>query len=896
MSQTEIQILLILSSAEEAASLSHALSGAKEGRMQTVESVTDIRAASNLLEHAKYDVCVLEAALSGPENADFLLKLAESEISIPVILICRGDNGDIPDSLAGRAGAVISREKLTPDLLEVTIRYVLKLSWNEKLRKEAEEGFRREHERNKDLLAAVSSILIGVRSDGIVTHWNSMAEKTFGVKSGAVLNQPFDACKIEWDFERLKEGIDKCLKNHKQVKIDDLWYSRGGDEMGLLGFSINPLYSSSEGLGEVILLGADITEKRKAAEKLRTHARSLELANVRINKEKAKGEAILESLGEGLVAADEKGRIILANKQAEAMFEKPAFEMLGRHITEVIPIQDERGHKVADKASPPVVALKTGLKASMRACYVRKDKALTPLHISVSPVFLENKIIGVIGVFRDITQEKELDRAKTEFISTVSHELRTPLTSIREGVAQVYEEILGPVNGDQKEFLEIALDEVDRLAAIINDLLDISKIEAGKVTLRKTWIDLTELIRSVLFSYRNVMRNKNLVLEARLPDHAVEIFCDPDKIKQVLTNLLTNAHKFTEAGGKIVLNIKEKDDEIVLSVKDTGCGIAKEYIPKLFDKFVQVGRTAGPGIKGTGLGLAISKNLVEMHEGQIWLESEINKGSVFYFTLPKLKKDSAAKENIEHGLQNLGEAHLLSILVFKTHGKAEPSGVTPAAEVLKKFIKELEKKSARGSADAFLNGSDECIIVLPYAGKKKAADSAEEFKKMLNGLMDQYESHFKISTGISTYPEDADTSELLLRKARVRMTALDELERRSTIRKNFEKSLTLKGEKGKTFEAHSVDISEGGLRLSGTCPFEAGTMTELWLELPRKYGIIHSKAVVVWQRKNPGGTFMLGLKFVGISEAARRKIRNFIEMENTVQDPKNSGNEYRKSA
>jgi len=907
MTPKEIQILLILSNGNEAAEFRSALTS-QDSCVRIVDAAADGRSALHKLEHSKYDLCLLDEWLPDMEGTELLMRMRANGADLPVIVVTEKAS-DVPGSkwLEEGAKAVMARETMNREILNVMVHYVMELDGNERLRKHAEQNFQREQTRNLHLLSAISSILISVRSDGIVTHWNSVAEKTFGIFPGEVLNNPFESCRVEWDFERIGQGIKECMSSGRQIKLDDLWYGRPRGGVGLLGFTINPLTLATDGMEEVILLGADVTERRKASEKMRTHALHLEIANSRIKKEKAKDEAILESIGEGLVAADEKGRIILVNRQAEIMFGKKAQDMMGKSLSEAIPVQNERGHKVADKALPSSLAVKTGKKTMVKANYVRIDGTILPLHISVSPVILDKKITGVIGIFTDITQEKELDKVKTEFISTVSHELRTPLTSIREGVAQVYEEILGPVNGDQKEFLEIALEEVDRLAAIINDLLDISKIEAGKITMRKSWINFNEFINEIIFAYRPVIKNKGLELSAVLPDKTVEVFCDPDKLKQVVTNLLTNAHKFTDTGGKITLEVEDRAKDILISVNDTGRGIGRDDIPRLFDKFIQIGRTAGPGIKGTGLGLSICKNLIELHEGEIWVDSVLSRGSSFRFTLPKLKKDKAAMENIDQELEQVGsvkggtekaakESSRLSIIVLQLIRNSSRIKKGAAGGVLKNFLKELNRKFSDGSADAFLNGSDECIVIMPHADKEAAAKLGDQLKERLSTALQNSQTQFKISLGISSYPEDADTSEFLLNKARVRMTAVEDgSERRVNIRKNIERSLTLKGDKGKIFEANSVDISEGGLRLSGNCPFDTGTITEIWLDLPKKYGPFQCKAVVMWQRQGAPGVYMLGLKFIGMSDSARQKIRKFIAAEmGSISRLDNQ--EYRKSA
>lgn len=234
----------------------------------------------------------------------------------------------------------------------------------------------------------------------------------------------------------------------------------------------------------------------------------------------------------------------------------------------------------------------------------------------------------------DITERKNLENMKDEFVSTVSHELRTPLSMIREGVALVLDGILGQVTSEQKQFLSLSLENLDRLTRIINDLLDMSKIEASKMKIRREKINLNELAKKMEESFAPSIRGKDVQLRCKLPPQPVEIEADPDKLTQVFTNLLQNAVKFTEKGS-IEISVAGRADEIECRISDTGCGIAQEDLPKVFSKFQQFGRTHGAGAKGTGLGLSICKGLVELHGGKIWVESTLGKGTQFIFTLPK---------------------------------------------------------------------------------------------------------------------------------------------------------------------------------------------------------------------------------------------------------------------
>ncbi|MFH1304940.1 MAG: ATP-binding protein [Candidatus Omnitrophota bacterium] len=228
--------------------------------------------------------------------------------------------------------------------------------------------------------------------------------------------------------------------------------------------------------------------------------------------------------------------------------------------------------------------------------------------------------------------EKAL-RIKSDFTSMVSHELRTPLTAIKESIAIVLDGSSGPVNSEQKDFLETAKRNLDRLARLINDVLDLQKLEAGKIVFRMEQGDINSVVKEVVQIMEPVTREKQLRLAVETERNLPEVRFDRDKIIQVLVNLLNNAVKFTEEGG-ITIRTAGANNFIQVSVEDTGTGIKKSDIPKLFQQFVQLERGEGRKTGGTGLGLAISKEIVQKHGGKIWAESEEGKGTTFHFTLP----------------------------------------------------------------------------------------------------------------------------------------------------------------------------------------------------------------------------------------------------------------------
>jgi signal transduction histidine kinase len=230
---------------------------------------------------------------------------------------------------------------------------------------------------------------------------------------------------------------------------------------------------------------------------------------------------------------------------------------------------------------------------------------------------------------------KELDRLKSDFVSNVSHELRTPLTAIKGAVDLILREVTGPLNEKQNHYLTRVRSNTQHLAGLINDLLDLSKIESGKLELASTLVSLGSLVDDVVETLRPLATEKAVALETTIPELPILVRADRDKITQVLTNLIGNAIKFTPPRGRVMISSACGDAAWVrISVSDTGPGIAAEERERVFDKFYQVAEIGGPKPKGTGLGLAISKTLVELHGGKIWVESEPGQGSRFYFTLP----------------------------------------------------------------------------------------------------------------------------------------------------------------------------------------------------------------------------------------------------------------------
>jgi signal transduction histidine kinase len=268
--------------------------------------------------------------------------------------------------------------------------------------------------------------------------------------------------------------------------------------------------------------------------------------------------------------------------------------------------------------------------------------------IKLLRTFADQAVIAIenVRLFQEIQEKsrqletangrlKELDRLKSDFVSNVSHELRTPLTAIKGALDLLLREVPGRLNESQTHYLTRARSNTQHLAGLINDLLDLAKIEEGKVELKGTCVSVGGLVHEVMETVRPIAAEKPVLLEVKVPEPSVLVWADRDKITQVLMNLVGNAIKFTPPQGKVTVSASRDGPEWAqVSVNDSGPGISTEECQKIFQKFYQISEDGGLKPKGTGLGLAISKALVELHGGKIWVESEPGRGSTFTFTLP----------------------------------------------------------------------------------------------------------------------------------------------------------------------------------------------------------------------------------------------------------------------
>jgi PAS domain S-box-containing protein len=349
----------------------------------------------------------------------------------------------------------------------------------------------------------------------------------------------------------------------------------------------------------------------------------------------ARLEALFASIGEGIIATDETGTITRINQVALKLLGMRRSDVMHKRFTSAIVAVHENGTPVDVFDRPIVKAIQTGQVIMTRTLYLRKDGALLPAQITVSPILLRKKPIGAIEVFRDLTDEIESDKLKSDFISIASHQLRTPLSAINMYTRMLRDGLAGDLTEQQLPYLQTVLGSVERMNVLIDTLLNITRIEAGGITLKLRPVRLDELSREMLVEFVPAAQAKNITLTAEIPFDLPTLRTDNLLVKEVCANLLSNAIKYTPEGGEVRFEMLDTPNEIHWKVIDNGYGIPHSDQKNIFLKFFRAGNITARDVSGTGLGLYLVKNIAESLGGELWFESTENKGSTFHFTLPK---------------------------------------------------------------------------------------------------------------------------------------------------------------------------------------------------------------------------------------------------------------------
>ncbi|MBI5299444.1 MAG: HAMP domain-containing protein [Deltaproteobacteria bacterium] len=423
----------------------------------------------------------------------------------------------------------------------------------------------------------------------------------------------------------VSDPILKLTKAAERISQGNLDYKTGiksGDEIGKLAHAFDAMTQRlKQTLVSRDVLAVEVEERKRLQSELKT---------------------TLYSIGDAVMSMDISGRVVMMNPIAEQLTGWSEAEAKGRSLEEIFRIVNEETRETVE--SPVTRVLKEGViigLANHTILISRDERKERPIGDSGAPIFdKDGKVVGVVLIFRDLTKEKEAEKTlkeateiKSKFTSIVSHEIRNPLTTIKSAIENLKDGISGTLNEKQSRVVEIADCNADRLARLVNNVLDFQKMDSGKMKYDMRENDICDVVREVQKSMAVLANEKGLNVTAKLDEKLPKIRFDKDRIVQVLTNLVGNAVKFTEKGAVSAV-VEQRDNTVHVMVQDTGPGIKTEDIPKLFQTFEQLDSTRDKKKGGTGLGLAISKEIILSHKGKIWAESEFGLGSTFHFTLP----------------------------------------------------------------------------------------------------------------------------------------------------------------------------------------------------------------------------------------------------------------------
>ncbi len=376
-----------------------------------------------------------------------------------------------------------------------------------------------------------------------------------------------------------------------------------------------------------------------------------------LNDEKLLSSVILNSIEDGVILVDEKKTIKLLNPAAAKLAGWNGADAIGLDYHAVIKLVDAKGEAINELQDPfeKVFSDKIPVRENSLVLLTQNSKQLA-VSLSLSPLRGEaDKLVGAVCVFRDISQDRQEEQRRADFVSTASHEMRTPVAAIEGYLALALNDKVSKIDAHARDYLEKAHSSTQHLGKLFQDLLTSAKAEDGRLVSHPVVVEMGEYLEQLTDSLKFAAEKKGLFMEFTIGTSAKEntltgrvikplyyTFLDPDRLREVVSNLFDNAVKYTETG-KISIGLTGNNEVVQLYIRDTGPGISADDIPHLFQKFYRVDNSVTRTIGGTGLGLFICRKIVELYNGRIWAESQINKGSTFYINFPRLTTEKATE-------------------------------------------------------------------------------------------------------------------------------------------------------------------------------------------------------------------------------------------------------------
>ncbi len=675
-----------------------------------------------------------------------------------------------------------------------------------------------------------------------------------------------------------------------------------------------------------------ITAKSKKTKKKKLVSKSHPTPNELIGKYELLSN-LIDSIPDVVYFKDRQGRLLMVNEaharglgmKVEEVVGKTDFDFFPRSRAKIMAKDDayvmKTGKSIIDK-------VERGTRADGVDNYVSTTK--------IPRKDAKGKIVGIMGVTRDITTRmqlirlkdekeqilkrlrvlEEMTKMKSEFLSVVSHELNTPIIIVKEALLLIIDGIAGAVSKKQKDLLSRSISNLERLKKMIDDLLDMSRLEKHRLVLRYSLVNFNDLLLSTSDFFIKWAKEKNITLRYQVPQKQINIFIDPERVNQVVSNLINNAIKFTEQNGAIVIKVDVLEAKVRVGVFDTGVGIAQDDLSRLFRKFSQVAPNNINKHRGMGLGLSISRDLVEKHGGEVWVESKLGQGSKFYFTLPRLYTEKTLDKNVRKRINRLLDKrislYLLNILIvnfeeFKTRIKVKPRRLFKDLKLMIGLVLKEYEKPEREKPEFILEGYQrgEWSILFPEIKEGEAVKICQELKSKINRYFLEHKvKGVFINLGIMSYFQknhDPTTKHLLTNLHVKNISIGSEVRRhaRLSYRANIDVILNEQSiqpsqsldisEGGISFSVEkpyidTVDISVGGISFPIDKPLHTDALIEVVLKPPRLKNYIRLKGRIAWMKpieetidKEFKRYYKVGVEFTDLNVKQKKQLSKIVD-------------------
>jgi PAS domain S-box-containing protein len=464
--------------------------------------------------------------------------------------------------------------------------------------------------------------------DGVIQTWNASAERLFGWRADEIVGRPVTLLIPPDRLDEEPEILERLQRGQTVERRETVRVTKDGRRLPVL-LSVSPLRDRDGRIVGASKIVHDLTAVAAARDALR--------------REKELLATTLASIGDGVIVTDAHGRVTSLNPQAEALTGWTSAEAQGRDLASVFPIVNEQTRKPVDNPVHRVLEHGTIVGLANHTVLVARDGVERSIDDSAAPIRdVDGGLVGAVLVFRDITSRRQAerlvqasDRRKDEFLAILSHELRNPLAPVRMAISMLQR--IGAAESQVRDLYSVIDRQTQQLTRLLDDLLDISRIASGKIVLKTSRMPLGRAVADAVEAVRPYVESMQHSLEVSVEDEGIEVEGDVARLAQVFTNLLDNAVKYTDEGGRITLTVRREGHDAVVRVRDSGIGLSPSQLPRIFEMFAQGDQSLERARSGLGVGLALSRTLVELHHGRIEAHSEgPGKGSELVVRLPML--------------------------------------------------------------------------------------------------------------------------------------------------------------------------------------------------------------------------------------------------------------------